>query len=85
MRPPEVVRLLAGALSSVDADYQRSKRVTRMADLPVSLLLNELSNVEREARDATSIRLIATAKRTITGKTEGREFLALCDRVMGLV
>ena len=80
-----VIELLGSAVESVDGDSARRKRIWRSKHMPLSEVLAELSLIEREASDVTVVRLIAMAKQVLTGKRPSAEFVALCNKVSGLV
>lgn len=80
-----VMELLGSAVESTDGNAERRKRIWRSKHLPFPAVISELSLIEREATDLMVVRLIAMAKQVLTGKRTSEEFVALCNKVTGMV
>jgi hypothetical protein len=85
MEPSEVLSLLAGTLALVSGNSRPRKRVEALLHQPLRETLSSLSLLEREVGDALSIRLIAMAKQTLSGKREYEEFRIACHRAAGTI
>ena len=74
---------LGAALASIDGDFRRRDRVERLKESPLSVVVYELSAMERTTTSASSVRLIAMAKQVLGGKMTYDAFAAHCRDVTG--
>ena len=79
-----LLEMLGAALLEC-GDKKLYEKVRRLRGLPMLEIIDALSSAERMTTNADAHRLIATIKRTLTGKEEAEEFTRLCHKLAGTI